>query len=166
MAWWNMRGCWQIAAASVLVTMVGTAASDDAQITRLLAEAEPPQGVVFEIVEGDEDALERILPALRVDIRRLRERFPGLDIAVVSHGAEQFGLERRYRDELPGLHAAAEQLVREDGVDLHVCETHAGWYGVTAADFPDYVDVAPAGPVQISNYEALGYELIRLRAPD
>jgi hypothetical protein len=43
---------------------------------------------------------------------------------------------------------------------VHVCETHAGWYGVTAEDFPDYVNVAPTGPGQISLYLELGYELI------
>ena len=43
---------------------------------------------------------------------------------------------------------------------LHVCETHAGWYGVSAEDFPDYVDVAPTGPGQVSLYQELGYDLI------
>jgi hypothetical protein len=31
---------------------------------------------------------------------------------------------------------------------------------VTAEDFPDYVNVAPTGPGQISLYEELGYFLI------
>jgi hypothetical protein len=45
---------------------------------------------------------------------------------------------------------------------VHVCGTHAGWYGVTPEDFPDYVDVTTAGPAQINDYEAMGYELIVL----
>jgi hypothetical protein len=47
-----------------------------------------------------------------------------------------------------------------DDVPVHVCETHAGWYGVTAEDFPDYVNVAPTGPGQIQLYEALGFYLV------
>jgi hypothetical protein len=46
---------------------------------------------------------------------------------------------------------------------VHVCETHAGWYGVTAEDFPDYVDVAPTGPGQINLYQELGYDLIVIK---
>ena len=43
---------------------------------------------------------------------------------------------------------------------MHVCETHASWYRVTAEDFPDYVDVAPTGPGQVRLYEEMDYELI------
>ncbi len=52
-----------------------------------------------------------------------------------------------------------QALVAED-VPVHVCETHAGWYGVSAEDFPDYVDVAPTGPGQVALYQELGYDLI------
>ena len=52
-----------------------------------------------------------------------------------------------------------QALVAAD-VPVHVCETHAGWYGVTAEDFPDYVNVAPTGPGQVRLYEELGYDLI------
>ena len=51
-------------------------------------------------------------------------------------------------------------LTVADDVPVHVCETHAGWYGVEASDFPDYVDVAPTGPGQINLYKELGYTLI------
>jgi sulfur relay (sulfurtransferase) complex TusBCD TusD component (DsrE family) len=58
------------------------------------------------------------------------------------------------------MHQAVQQLVREEGVPVHVCGTHAEWRGVTAEQFPEYVDVAAAGPAQINDYRALGYALV------
>ena len=60
------------------------------------------------------------------------------------------------------MHERAETLSR-DGIPVHVCETFAGWRGVGAENFPAYIDVAPAGPAQIHNYEALDY--VRLVVP-
>ena len=130
-------------------------------VDSLLARAEAPFGVVFEIVEGDEDALERILPEARRAIARIRARFPETEFAVVSHGREEFALQTRYRDEYADVHRSVQSLVADD-VPVHVCETHAGWYGVGAADFPDYVDVAPTGPGQIRVYLDMGYDLVVL----
>jgi len=45
---------------------------------------------------------------------------------------------------------------------VQVCGTHASWRDKTPEDFPDYVDVVPSAPVQINDYEALGYEVIVL----
>ncbi len=135
------------------------AASD---VAALLALEEAPEGVVFEIVSGEADALVELLPRVRADIVRLRTRFPGLPIAVVSHGEEQFALTEENRKNEPELHAIAEKIVTGEDVDLHVCGTYAGWFGVDPGDFPDYVDVAAAGPAQINDYRALGYVLITL----
>ena len=136
-------------------------ASATESIESLLARSEAPFGVVFEIVEADEDALERILPEARRAIERLRARFPDIEFAVVSHGREEFALQSRYRDEYEEVHRTVQSLVADD-VPVHVCETHAGWYGVTAADFPDYVDVAPTGPGQVAVYRDMGYDLVVL----
>ncbi len=143
--------------------VIGLALCGNARATEsvesLLAHSEAPFGVVFEIVEADEDALERILPEARRAVERLRARFPDLEFAVVSHGREEFALQSQYRDEYAEVHRAVQSLVADD-VPVHVCETHAGWYGVTAEDFPDYVDVAPTGPGQVRAYLDLGYDLI------
>ncbi|MBT8437756.1 MAG: DsrE family protein [Gammaproteobacteria bacterium] len=136
----------------------GIARANDA-VEILLARAEPPQGVVFEIVEADESALEELLPRVRDAIEKVRARFPATEFAVVSHGREEFALQSQYQAEHAEIHQLAQSLVADD-VPVHVCETHAGWYGVTAEDFPDYVNVAPTGPGQVSLYQELGYELI------
>jgi intracellular sulfur oxidation DsrE/DsrF family protein len=153
-----------LATLALLTTVAGltanAAAVDD--VEALLAATEAPEGVVFEIVSGDEEILGKLLPGLKADIKRLRTRFPGIPIAVVSHGAEQFALTRGNRKNEPELHAISEELVTDQNVNLHVCGTHAGWYGILPEDFPDYVDVAAAGPATINDYRALDYVLIKL----
>jgi intracellular sulfur oxidation DsrE/DsrF family protein len=132
-------------------------ANDD--VATLLAQAEAPFGVVFEIVEADESALEALLPEVREAIEKIRARFPDTEFAVVSHGREEFALQSQYQGEYAEVHQQVQSLVAEE-VPVHVCETHAGWYGVSAGDFPEYVNVAPTGPGQIRLYEELGYELV------
>lgn len=139
---------------------VSAAATDG--VEALLANKEAPAGVIFEIVGGDAATLGELLAGIRADIERLRARFPGLPVAIVSHGEEQFALTTDNRANDPELHAIAEGIVTGEHVDLHVCGTYAGWFGVDPGDFPDYVDVAAAGPAQINDYRALGYVLITL----
>jgi len=139
-------------------------ANNQQEIEQLLAQKDAPFGVVFEIVEGKDDALQWAIPAVNQYIRQLRERFPNIGLAVVSHGSEQFGLMKNQQKENPQVHTAVQSLVAND-VPVHVCGTHASWRGKTADDFPDYVDVTPAGPTEIRNYEAMGYVLIEIKKP-
>jgi intracellular sulfur oxidation DsrE/DsrF family protein len=132
-------------------------ANDD--VEALLSRGEPPHGVVFEIVSGDEAALEDILPRVREAVEKVRKRFPQTEFAVVSHGREEFALQSLYQDENAEVHGLVKSLAAEN-VPVHVCETHAGWYGVGAEDFPDYVNVAPTGPGQVNLYLELGYDVI------
>ena len=84
---------------------------------------------------------------------------------MVSHGREEFALQSKYRDEFAEVHRQVRSLVSED-IPVHVCETHAGWYGVSAGDFPEYVNVAPTGPGQVELYEELGYDLVVIDLSD
>lgn len=131
----------------------------DSSLEQILKRTDAPDGVVFEIVDSDEQALESILPRVNQAIKKIRNRFPKTKFAVVSHGREEFALQSRYQQSLPVIHQQVRSLVADD-VPVHVCETHAGWYGVTAEDFPEYVDVAPTGPGQINAYLEMGYALI------
>jgi len=139
-------------------------ANNQQEIDQLLAQKDAPFGVVFEIVEGKDDALQWAIPAVNQYIGQLRERFPNIGLAVVSHGSEQFGLMKNQQKENSQVHTAVQSLVAND-VPVHVCGTHASWRGKTADDFPDYVDVTPAGPTEIRNYEAMGYVLIEIKKP-
>ena len=132
-------------------------------LEELLAHPAAPHGVVFEIVDRDPQALEVALPWVKQAARTLRERHPALPMALVTHGQEMFALQAHTRDSNRALHEMAESLVRSEGIPVHVCETYAGRRGLAAEDFPSYIDVAPAGPTQIRNYEALDY--VRLVVP-
>lgn len=137
-------------------------ASTRGEVDAVLALTTPPSGVVFEVVSGDANALDWAIPRIRGYVEELRARFPGLDIAVVTHGREQFALMDSRQAEHAAVHEQVQTLVAEQDVPVHICETHAGWRGVDAEEFPEYVDVAPAGPAQINNYRALGYILIEV----
>jgi intracellular sulfur oxidation DsrE/DsrF family protein len=145
--------------------LLGGLAQAADEIHTLLQSSEPPAGVVFEVVESDGDALQWAIPRISDYARRLRARFPGLDIAVVSHGKEQFALQRQRRGEYRAVHQGVQSLLG-DAVQVHVCGTYAGWYGVTEEDFPDYVNVSAAGPAQVNDYESMGWEVVILTAPD
>jgi intracellular sulfur oxidation DsrE/DsrF family protein len=140
-------------------------AADHPLVAKLLDQTQPPPGVVFEIVTGDPQALRWAVPRVADYAKRLRERFPRLDIAVVTHGQEMFALQTDRRAAAPEVHAGIQQLSREHGIPVHVCETYAGWRGIGAEAFPDYVNVAPAGPAQVGNYVQLGYVLVKISAP-
>lgn len=139
-------------------------AGNQQEIEQLLAQEDAPFGVVFEIVEGSGDALQWAIPAVNKYVKQLRNRFPDIGLAVVSHGSEQFGLMKSKQKEKAQVHKTVQSLVASD-VPVHVCGTHASWRGKEAKDFPDYVDVTPAGPTEIRNYEAMGYVLIEIEKP-
>jgi len=138
-------------------------ASDASQkIDNILQQQEAPSGIVFEIATGATNSLQWALPKIQDYIKRLREKFPELEIAIVTHGSEQFSLQTANNEQYKKVHSLTQKLVKDDNVPLHVCGTYAGWQNVSEEDFPDYVDVAPAGPAAVNDYIALGYILIEL----
>jgi intracellular sulfur oxidation DsrE/DsrF family protein len=149
-----------------LMCCLVSVASAEPEVDELIAAGEAPPGVLFEIIESDEDALSWALPRVIALSERLRQRYPGLPIAIVSHGPEQFGLLSSNRGgAFDRIHAEAEGLQGRE-IDLHICGVHAGWYGHDADDFPAYVDVAVSGPAQMRDYQNFGYVLIPLRGDD
>ncbi len=129
----------------------------------LLARKTAPPGVVFEIVDSDPGALELALPWVKKAAQRIKTRFPNVPMALVTHGQEMFALQTEKRASNQTIHKIAQSLSKDDGIQVHVCETYANRRGLAAEDFPAYVDVAPEGPAQIRNYEALDY--VRLVVP-
>ena len=126
-------------------------------LENLLDRAAPPPGVVFEIVDRDPQPLEVTQPWAKQAAEKLRSRFPNLPMALVTHGQEMFALQGNLKAGNSAVHEQVQSLGRDQGIPVHVCETYAGWKGLGAEAFPPYVDVAPSGPAQIRNYEALDY---------
>lgn len=153
---------------SVLLSLIVTvtfAGDSSKQIDDILKMEQEPEGVVFEIVTGKDDGLEWALPMARNYIDKLKNRFPQMPVAIVTHGREQFALQKTKSNEEPKVHDLTRQLVKE-GVNLHVCGTYAGWKGLTEEDFPDYVNVSAAGPAQINDYIAVGYIKVKIKKPE
>ena len=132
----------------------------------ILAQQQPPDGVVFEIIEGSKKDLDWAIPRIREDTKRLRAKFPDLPIAVVSHGREEFGLTREEAKKRPEVHEMVKDLSDNLNVPVHVCATHASWYDVSPEEFPDYIEVSESGPAQINDYIALGYVLVIVSKPE
>lgn len=131
----------------------------DAQVDALLLHGTPPPGVVFEVESWDERSLYTLLPWIEKQVVRLRERFPKLHIAVVSHGREQFTLMRSEAKAHKPLHDAVWRL-RASDVMVHVCGEHASWRGVTPEQFISDVNVSESGPAQINDYLKLDWALV------
>jgi intracellular sulfur oxidation DsrE/DsrF family protein len=146
--------------AAWLVSTQTVAAAPDAQVDRVLALDQAPPGVVFEVVSGDPDRLNAVIPQVTLYAGRLRARFPDLPVAVVTHGSEQFSLLTSEQDSYGDLHAQVRALTGEKDVDVHVCGNHASWRSKTAADFPDYVDVAVAAAQKMGEYRERGFVVI------
>jgi intracellular sulfur oxidation DsrE/DsrF family protein len=134
----------------------------DKQIEKIMSRETAPAGVVFEIVSGKANALEWALPKTQKLITKLRARFPKLDIAIVTHGNEQFALKTANNKKYKKIHSLTQQLVQEDHIPLHVCGTYAERKNVSEEEFPAYVNVAAEGPAAINDYVSLGYIRIKI----
>lgn len=144
-----------------ILLLLASGSSLQAQTLEDLLASPRPAGVVIEIV-GPEHGLRDGIPRLRQIIGLLRTRFPALEIAIVSHGREQFALladATQYTDIQLGI----RELIAETQVDMHVCGAHAAWAGKTPEEFVTFVDVTAHGPEQIRDYEALGFARFKLR---
>ncbi len=134
------------------------------EVERLLTAKNPPSGVVFEIITWDKNAWDWAAPMLKQYREQLLAVYPDIDIALVSHGGEQFELTKD-KAEKNATAFKALKLLSNEGVDLHVCGTHSGWRNVDESEYMDFINVSPSGPAQINDYITLGYTHILLNAP-
>ncbi len=143
---------------------IRTAAADATWLERLLAENRAPGGVVFDIMTWRDRSWDWAAPLLRDYVDRLRARFPELEIALVSHGAELFELTR---GDARRQRASIELLARlsAQGVTVHVDGDYARWKRLGPEDFLDFVDVAPSAEAQLADYIDLGFARVTLEPP-
>jgi len=133
---------------------------DKAKITAILEMKEAPDGVVFELIGGDDgEYLPNALSKVENYKKQLKKKFPKIDIAVVSHGAEQFELTTDNAELEEKSHSIVKRITSDD-VPVHICETHASWRGVHADDFPKYITISSQGPAQVRQYQEIGYLLV------
>ena len=146
-------------------TQPSAADFQNAKLQQLLAAQQEPSGVVFEIMAWEDNSWDWAAPQLRSYVDQLRNKYPGLDIALISHGAELFDLARRAAlQDTPAIRQLAD--LSAEGVDIHVCGEYAKWKRLEQRDFLEFVDVAASGSAQLANYIELGFEHIKLEPPD
>src|SRR5688500_1654422 len=95
---------------AALMMLCGVAvAAVETEVDAILQRSEPPPGVVFEIEQAEENALDWAMPKVNRSVEKLRERFPRLDIAVVSHGQEMLALQSNRREHDRKAHDLAQR---------------------------------------------------------
>jgi len=145
----------------VSIGHVTTAHGYEQAVDKVLAGSETPIGVVFEVVSSDQNFLEKALPEVSRLTKKIRQRFPGLDVVMVTHGREMFSLTKSSQQNNPQLKRRFDSLLADD-VTVHVCGTYAAWQDVDPSEFPDTINVSAEGPAQIEDYVSLGYTLIKI----
>jgi intracellular sulfur oxidation DsrE/DsrF family protein len=153
-----------VAGLLMLMSQLSAAEPDKTRLQQMLSAAQAPDGVVFEIMAWEDNSWDWAVPMLRHYVDQLRAKYPGLDMALISHGAELFDLRRgaALQDR-----SAIRQLavLGEQGVAVHVCGEYAKWKRLGPRDFLEFVDVADSGSAQLANYIELGFEHIKLEPP-
>ncbi|MBT3447713.1 MAG: DsrE family protein [Candidatus Thioglobus sp.] len=135
-------------------------------VNQLLESDNEPEGVVFELIESDKKTWKWAAPMIKDLKIQLKEKYPNIEIAVVSHGREQFQLlKSRVKSQQKAI-AILEGLVQQENIDLHVCGAHSSWFGINPDGYIDIVDVAVSGPAKINDYINLGYQPIQLHKPN
>lgn len=134
------------------------------KIDHLLSQTEEPDGVVFEILEFGSDSWQWLSPMLESYTQQLRAKFPTIDIAIVSHGLEQFELTKEASMSQPKAMNTLKGLSNQS-VDVHVCGVHSRWLNVDESAYLDFVNVAKSGPAKINDYRNIGYTLIEITQP-
>lgn len=144
----------------LLLLPLNVLAFDD--LIAVLDHKEEPAGIVIEITSGDALYLEKIIPEVTSDIKKIHQKFKKLPIAIVSHARESLILADKSVDKHKTLHKQIKNLSDKADTTVHVCGTYASWFNISESEFPDYINVSPAGPVQVDDYIELGYIHIEL----
>ncbi len=147
---------------NILIATASDEFPEQVFVNQVLKQDTPPPGIIFTVREYDEDALYWVLPRVEKYLLELRQRYPKLQIAMLSHGDEIVSLTSDNRKNHKTTHNLLQKLVTQHGLLFHVCGTMAEMSGLDPEDFPDYVDVVPYGPSQIEDYQHLGFVLIDL----
>lgn len=148
----------------MIINSSSFASIHEEQINQLLNSQDAPEGVVFELLTWGENTWDWAVPLIADYRIQLRKKFPDIDIAIVSHGSEQFQLVKSVENQQL---KAINQLRKlgDEGIDVHVCGTHSGWKDIPVTEYVDVVDVSPSGPAQINDYIKIGYIRILIDEP-
>ena len=134
---------------------------EQSEIDKILL-GEEPEGLVFLVMEHDEEALYWVLPRVTRYAQQLREKWDDFPIVVLSHGDEMFSLVDELVSLNDKLHQSIKDLARNYDVVFQVCGSYAFFSDIDASEFPAHSDVVPSAPAEITNYRQMEYKFISL----
>ena len=134
---------------------------EQSEINQFLAKEEP-EGIVFLVMEHDEEALYWVLPRVTRYAQQLREKWSDLPIIILSHGDEMLSLVDEFKSLNEELHLSIKALARDYDVTFQVCGSYASFSDVDESEFPAHIDVVPSAPAEITNYRQMEYQFISL----
>ena len=120
-----------------------------------------PDGVVFEIITWEDNSWDWAAPMLQTATRQLRDRYPGIEIVLISHGNELFDLALK-NNHPPKPAMQTLQGLSEEQVDFYVSGDYAKYKHLGMKDFLPFVDVSPSGTAQLQDFINLGFSHIVL----
>lgn len=123
---------------------------------------EKPEGIVFLVMEQDDEALYWVLPRVIHYTQQLRKKWPDLAIVLLSHGDEMLALTDDLKSLHKELHQSIKELTSNYNVLFQVCGSYAFFSDVDVSEFPDYVDVVPFAPAEIESYRQMDFKMISL----
>ena len=130
-------------------------------VNELISANIEPEGVVFELVEYEADAWRWAAPKIQQLTQQLRHKYPNIDVAIISHGNEQFQLTRKNLTKNRNA-VSLLNILSKQGVEIHVCGVNSSWNGISEDGYIDIVEVAVSGPAKLNDYVNLGYVRIGL----
>ena len=133
------------------------------QVENLLKSDVEPEGVVFDIETLDSKGLVSLTQYVTSQVELVKQAFPSVDIAIVSHGAEEFALQTTASDKYADVHNLFSELVSTKEVSVHVCGAVGSLKNLTQEDFPEFVSYSASGLAQINVYKAIGYTVIVIK---
>ncbi|MDH5368912.1 MAG: DsrE family protein [Gammaproteobacteria bacterium] len=145
---------------SLLLTACELSGEDG--LKQILSSEQAPAGVVFDVATADKEGLNWVVPMVKSYSRQLRNKFPGVKLALVSHGAEQFQLTQSNIQRYINVHRKVKGLIDKEEIQFHICAYNASQSGVKRSAFVTYVDLVDRGPEQISKYQQQGYVVLSL----
>ena len=134
-------------------------------VEALIVANSEPDGVVFEIITWEDNSWDWAAPMLQTATWQLREKYPGIEVALISHGNELFDFAlKNNRPPKPAMQIL--QSLSDEQVDFYVSGDYAKYKRLGIKDFLPFVDVSPSGTAQLQDYINLGFSHIVLEQPN
>ncbi len=124
-------------------------------VVELLQSNEDIDGIILDIESNDPDFWTKKYFYVENQVTALKEKFPGSDVVILSHGRELKQLTENAK-----LKEKVKNLLKS--VSLNVCSVSSDWQGIDEFQYQENVETVVSAPAERKNYIELGYSVIYL----